>query len=254
LHQCLVERFAGDHSQSLWTRHKHGRTPKIEDAVVAHDVSEVALNKRRRIKARSAFRSGAERLWPVLVPRAYLPPRPLRAARPGASKDSRIQLFALRDLRRQMMGYGSVGCFHASQVSRDVRGYDEAGKLPGKKIKRDQRNRQEQKNRNHANKNVGDNQPVSQSPQHSGAQPAKAGNGKQNNRQSAEKNYPASKARRRCRTHVSRQPLHREQKHIQRQRVERRPRDPALRPETLVAQLALEFQRDQSHCVTRFAA
>ena len=59
-----------------------------------------------------------------------------------------------------MMGDGSVGRFHAAQVSGDVGSYDKAGELPGKKIEGDQRNHHQQKNRNHADENIG-NDPVS---------------------------------------------------------------------------------------------
>ena len=82
------------------------------------------------------------------------------------------------------------------KVSGDVGSYDKAGKLPGKKIERDQRNHHQQKNRNHADKNIGNDQPVPQPPQQLRAQPAEPGNREQHNRQHAEKSYPAPQARR----------------------------------------------------------
>ena len=42
--------------------------------------------------------------------------------------------------------------------------YNETGELPGEKIQSDERNDDEQKDRNHSNKNIGNDQPVSQTP------------------------------------------------------------------------------------------
>src|SRR6266403_5452971 len=101
-------------------------------------------------------------MWLVSIPHAHLAPRPFWTMRSGVAESVRIQLSTPRNMRRQVMGDGSVRGFHAVQMSCDVGSDDKAGELSGKKIERDQRNHYQQKNRNHANKNIGDNQPVSQ--------------------------------------------------------------------------------------------
>jgi len=168
----------------------------------------------------------------------------------GAPEHLGIKPFAFRDLSRQMMSDGAVRRLHASQVSGDVRSHNEAGELAGQKIERDQRNSHQQKHRDHADENISNDQPVAEAPQQLRTQPPEASDSQQHNRQHAEKTDPASKACRHCRTHASHQPLQRKQKQVQRERVKRGPRDPTLRPQTVVAQLALEFQRDQSHRIT----
>src|ERR1035441_2424259 len=107
----------------------------------------------------------------------------------------------------------------------------------------------DRKNWNHADKDIGDDQPVSQPPEQLRAQPPVSGKREQNDGEHTEKNYPAPEARRGGWTRAPRQPLRHEQKQVEHEHVERRPRAPALRPEPFFAQLALEFQRDQSHPV-----
>src|SRR5208337_628608 len=135
--ELLVERLTQNHAQRLRLIREHGCRAQIECAVVAHQVAEIAGDRRRKIKVSRISRPRAVGLWMVPVPSAHLSPRPICTTRPGSAEDFRIQLSTARHLRRQMMGDASVGCLHAAQVSGDVRSYDEAGELPGKKIECD---------------------------------------------------------------------------------------------------------------------
>ena len=90
LDKILVERLTQNHAQGF--SRQHSRCPKIEFAVVAHNIAEIPRDKRRRVKASRALRPRAVRLRLVSIPHAHLAPRPFRTMRSCVAENVRIQL------------------------------------------------------------------------------------------------------------------------------------------------------------------
>src|ERR1700731_543647 len=108
--------------------------------------------------------AGTVPLRQVAIPSAHLAPRPLGTIRPRTTEALGIHFSAARNFGPEAMSDGAVGCFHTVQVSRDIGSHNEARELPGQKIQGSERNHEQQENRNDADKNVCNYEPVSQTP------------------------------------------------------------------------------------------
>src|ERR1700749_70005 len=81
--------------------------------------------------------------------------------------------------------------------------------------------------------------------------PPRPQNCQQKNRKHAEESDPASQAGGHARPNPAGRELNRKQQQIKRQYIQRRPRHARLGPKTSIANLAFEFERDQSHVISK---
>ncbi len=92
----------------------------------------------------------------------------------------------------QFMGDGCVYRLQAAQPRIQFRGHHEVRELSGEQINSDERHRDQQHHRNHADEHVGHDQPVAQPPQQSRFEPAVGENGQQNDDKKTEDAYPSA--------------------------------------------------------------
>ena len=99
------------------------------------------------------------------MPGGELPSSPGAITLPQTSQRLRRWGLALFDPRSQFVAHGRICRLHGAQPGVDLGGYDEAGKLSGESVERDEGHRDQQHGGDYADEDVSHDEPIAQAPQ-----------------------------------------------------------------------------------------
>ena len=251
LNEILVQWFAGDDCERFRAHRKNGGDTQMQLTLVADDLPErqpianglavrivILIQKPRRGERFGFSRLTRERQGLPLIPGADLTPCPGTIPLLQACQRLDRRILPTLQTRREFIADCGVSGLQAAQLRMYFRRDHKAGELSRKEVKCNEPQRKQQNHWNHADENVGDDQPVPHPPQEFLLEPAKCEDRKKNRCDEDEKGDPSPKVLAPGRREQPEQLLQEQQHSAQAEEVTGDARHSAFWPESSCAQAA----------------